>query len=99
MAFVGIEFCTEEVNDSGSLAIVHSQWLTPRKREVLWPPVKTQGNFDKLHYHNYFDMKKGEIPTEKWQIYKIKKVVFTTGKSNITLPLKMMFVIIDFLCL
>jgi len=80
MAFVEVEFCTE-AGDDGSLAIVHSQWLTPRKQEVLWPPVKTQDNFNKL-------LKKRETPTEKWQIYKIKKVLFTTGKTNITFCLK-----------
>lgn len=76
MAFVGIElYADKDSNDSGSLAIVHPLWLTPRKQEVLWPPVKTQHNYDKL-------LKKGEIPNENWETYKIKRVLFTTGKSK-----------------
>lgn len=75
-----------EGNDDNSLAIIHSQWLTPRKGEVLWPPVKTQDNFNKL-------LRKGEHSTEKWNIYKIRKILFITGKqNNINLHINIVFI-------
>lgn len=49
----------------GGLAIVHANWLTPRKKEVFWPPYKEHGRFNRA-------LKKGEeINTNTWDIYGI----------------------------
>lgn len=31
----------------GGLAIVHAKWLTPREKEVFWPPYKEHGKFNR----------------------------------------------------
>ncbi|XP_050502349.1 uncharacterized protein LOC126881809 isoform X3 [Diabrotica virgifera virgifera] len=64
MSFVLIEF---DDKDAGSVAVVHQNWLTPRKKEVFWPPYKTQGLYDKA-------LKKGENCREDWQLFKVKRI-------------------------
>ncbi|RLU23883.1 hypothetical protein DMN91_004091 [Ooceraea biroi] len=43
MSFTGIEFTDDS---GGGVALVSSQWLTPRKQEVFWPPYKFQSQYD-----------------------------------------------------
>jgi len=58
----------------GGLAIVHAKWLTPRKKEVFWPPYKDSGIFKRA-------LKKGEEVNEKtWHIYGIDRSFYETGK-------------------
>lgn len=76
MSFTGIEFTDD---GGGGVALISSQWLTPRKQEVFWPPYKSQSQYDKA-------VKNGVIPEEdgSWTIYKIKRCFFETGKVQIT---------------
>ncbi|CAG9840758.1 unnamed protein product [Diabrotica balteata] len=53
--------------EGGSVAVVHQNWLTPRKKEVYWPPYKTQALYDKA-------VKKGDSCTEDWQIFRVKRI-------------------------
>lgn len=34
-------------NDGANLAVVSTNWLTPRKKEVFWPPYKNNTSFNK----------------------------------------------------
>lgn len=70
MSYVLIEFD----DGGGSVVVVRSTWLTPRKREVFWPPVKDQKTFDKIlestvHAH-----------TATWKLYAVQRCLFQTGK-------------------
>lgn len=68
MAFVGIEFSEE--SGAGVVELVHSSWLTPKKQEVWWPPLKHREAFDKA-------LCKGDLSAEEtWSIYKIKRCFF-----------------------
>lgn len=70
MAFLGVEF----VEDS-SLAVIRSEWLTPRKKEVLWPPFKTQDLYNKA-------LLKGENPENDWIPYAITRTIFECGNNT-----------------
>ncbi|CAG9840545.1 unnamed protein product [Diabrotica balteata] len=50
-----------------SVAVVHQNWLTPRKKEVYLPPYKTQALYDKA-------VKKGDSCTEDWQLFTVKRI-------------------------
>ncbi|XP_025159186.1 uncharacterized protein LOC105185701 isoform X2 [Harpegnathos saltator] len=70
MAYCGIEFHNDDNDNSGEIAIVHVKWLTPRKKNVLWPPYKTISRFNKVLFY-------GEEPNEHtWQLYNIKRKFF-----------------------
>jgi len=71
MSFVIIEF-----DDGGGVAIVRSTWLTPRKREVFWPPTKDQKTFNKI-LENI-----AHADTEKWKLYPILRCLFETDKHK-----------------
>lgn len=58
--------------DDGGLSIVHSQWMTPLKRHVYWPPCVDKLTFNKVLFG-------GETATSKWKIYDIGKVLYETG--------------------
>lgn len=73
--FAIVEFIDKE---GGGLAIVSNQWLTPRKKEVFWPPVKDQQNFTKLLLR-----RPDEVNTETWKLYQIKIVFYETGDYEI----------------
>lgn len=70
MAFVVVEFSEES---GGGVAIVNSCWLTPRKKEAFWPPIKQQNVFDKA-------LKNGDAPQESWETVKIQRVFYETGE-------------------
>lgn len=71
MAFTGVQFADD---DDGTVALVRTSWLTPRKTEVFWPPYKTQEQFNK-------SLKKGDLPSECWTTYKISRIFFDSGKG------------------
>lgn len=72
MAYCGIEFYNNSI-DNGEIAIVHLKWLTPRKKEVLWPPYKMTSRFNKA-------LISGEEPDENsWQLYCVKRLFFECG--------------------
>lgn len=61
--------------DGGGLAIVHTKWITPRKKEVFWPPYKDNVTFMRA-------LKRGEdINENTWQIYGIARNFFESGKN------------------
>lgn len=71
--YVLVEF---EEAEGGGVAIIDKRWLTPRKKEVFWPPVKEQKQFDKiLKCKEYANM-------ETWKIYKILRCFYETGMSK-----------------
>lgn len=66
--------------DGGGVALINSQWLTPRKKEVFWPPVKDTNKFNKL-----LKEKEQSIDTEKWSIYEVQRVFYETGNIGAVL--------------
>lgn len=69
--FAVIEFSPEQ---GGGLSLVNKNWLTPRKKEVFWPPYKEQAQFNK-------SLKKSEeINTETGRLYNVKRIFYETGK-------------------
>lgn len=72
--FVVVEF---EEGSGGGLAIVHSLWLTPRKKEVFWPPYKDNGQYIRA-------LKRGEESTDTWTLYTISRIFYEDGKSVIS---------------
>lgn len=70
--FVGIEF---DEKNGGGVALIHSNWLTPRKREVWWPPFKQQEHYER-------SLKKGESPNENWLLYPVERTFFEEGKFS-----------------
>ena len=75
MAVIGIEFASiDDAEEESSIDLVHYSWLTPRKKEVLWPPYKTSAQFKRA-------LLTGEKPnSETWKLYGIKKILFCDGK-------------------
>ncbi|KAK9754970.1 hypothetical protein QE152_g778 [Popillia japonica] len=57
------------VEDGGGLAVVNSNWLTPRKKQVFWPPVNEQTKFNRY-------LKTESVNTETWILYKIRKIYY-----------------------
>lgn len=69
MAYCGIEFLNSS-GDYDEIAIIHKKWLTPRKKEVLWPPYKITSRFNKA-------LSLGEEPNkDSWQVYDVKRIFF-----------------------
>ncbi|EFN62596.1 hypothetical protein EAG_06404, partial [Camponotus floridanus] len=54
-----------EFDDGGGVAVVRKTWITPRKREVFWPPMKDQKTFNKVLENTLYP------DTEKWKLYSI----------------------------
>lgn len=67
MPYLVIEF------EDGGLAVVSSNWVTPRKREVYWPPVKESKNFEKLLKRNE------EVVVDTWKLHPIQRIFCETG--------------------
>ncbi|KAF5308341.1 hypothetical protein FQR65_LT18224 [Abscondita terminalis] len=56
----------------GSVAAVHTNWFTPLKRNLFWPPYKDQQRFDRALRH-------GEAVDENsWTLYKVQRIFHTT---------------------
>ncbi|KAK5638534.1 hypothetical protein RI129_012829 [Pyrocoelia pectoralis] len=67
--FTVIEF---HKDDGGGLAVVNSQWLTPRKKEVFWPPITNNTKFNKCLIQTEFSHT--TIDTETWKLYSVHKI-------------------------
>ncbi|KAG5877424.1 hypothetical protein JTB14_012908 [Gonioctena quinquepunctata] len=70
--YVVIEF--REISDAGdnSEAIVRKSWLSPRKQDVFWPPIRNQKVFDKtLQSETHEDI-------EKWKLYPVARCLYET---------------------
>lgn len=79
LAFFAVALCEEMYSlvqfkdiDGGTLSIVNTEWLTPRKCEVYWPPVKGTKAFERLLTCS---------PNEKWPLYGVQRVFCETGKN------------------
>ncbi|CAG9762341.1 unnamed protein product [Ceutorhynchus assimilis] len=68
--FAVIEF---KEADGGGLSLVNSQWLTPRKQEVFWPPIKNSSNFSKV-----LRRVEQDIDPDKWKLFGVEKVFYET---------------------
>ncbi|KAF5301232.1 hypothetical protein FQA39_LY10818 [Lamprigera yunnana] len=70
MAFTGIEFSER---GGGGVALICSEWLTPRKRYCFWPPIKSSVQFEKALVKR--------IPTNEqdWTQYEVSRCFFETG--------------------
>ncbi|CAH0547151.1 unnamed protein product [Brassicogethes aeneus] len=65
--YLGIQF--EEQDGPGSIALIINNWLTPRKKEVFWPPYKTQFTFNRA-------LEKKESAQKNWTLYKVSRIFF-----------------------
>lgn len=64
--YVGIEF---DDADGGGIAVISEKWITPKKKEVFWPPYKTQKAFNTA-------LEKRDSPESNWSVYRIKRRFF-----------------------
>nr|CAI5832349.1 unnamed protein product [Callosobruchus analis] len=64
--FVIVEFA----NGDG-LGIVRESWITPRKKEVFWPPCKEPSKFKRL-------LLSSPESTDDWQLYQINRFFYKT---------------------
>lgn len=62
-----VEFTTE-----GSVSVIRTEWITPKKNEVFWPPEKDPSKFEKL-------LTKGKEITSEWKLYDINRKFYATG--------------------
>ncbi|KAF5283539.1 hypothetical protein FQA39_LY17319 [Lamprigera yunnana] len=70
MAFVGVQF-----EDDGTIALISTSWLTPRKTETFWPPHKTQEKY-------VIALMKHEIPEDRWTLFQIKRSFLECGSGS-----------------
>lgn len=69
--FKVVEF--EDSGDGGGLSVIREEWLTPRKKECLWPPFKVASKYNKCLATN-------TVPSDDWTIYPIKRILYETSK-------------------
>lgn len=50
---------------------MRDEWLTPRKKECLWPPFKLMSKCNKC-------LTAGTLPDENWKVYAIKRIFYET---------------------
>lgn len=62
-----VEFATD-----GSVSVVRTEWISPKKREVFWPPEKDPTKFEKL-------LTKGKEITSDWKLFDIARKFYDTG--------------------
>lgn len=67
--FAVVEFSEDE----GGLAVVKSSWLTPRKKNVFWPPIKDTKQFKKTLLCNKDPSK------DSWLLYGISRIFYESG--------------------
>ncbi|XP_063216728.1 uncharacterized protein LOC134527735 isoform X1 [Bacillus rossius redtenbacheri] len=63
-----VEFDTDS---GGGVGIIHSKWLTPRKKECFWPPFKHSQQYNKC-------LSDGQHPCGKWRICALKRKFYIT---------------------
>lgn len=73
--FAVVEF--DEEAAGGGLSVINTKWLTPRKKEVFWPPYKENNQFVRA-------VKRSEdINTETWSVYRLSRIFYETGKHSV----------------
>ncbi|CAG9769353.1 unnamed protein product [Ceutorhynchus assimilis] len=70
-------YCVVQLDETGGegLAVVHTSWLTPLKKEVFWPPIKDSKLYRKA-------LVESEPVESDWTLYGVKKIYFQTGDLN-----------------
>lgn len=64
-------------SEGGGLAIVRQSWITPRKKEVFWPPYKQTQLYTKV-------LKQDEpVNYDTWKCCKIKRFFYETGINKL----------------
>ncbi|KAL1509930.1 hypothetical protein ABEB36_004594 [Hypothenemus hampei] len=62
-------------NCGGGLGVINESWLTPRKKQTFWPPLKNQKLFNKCLAN------KAEAD-ENWPIYDIERHYYRTSEET-----------------
>lgn len=62
--------------EDNALGIVRDSWMTPRKKECLWPPYKIASKFNKC-------LLSQDPPDENWPLYGIKRIMYETGELTL----------------
>lgn len=76
MAFVGVEFVSDNAEETDIIALVHQSWVTPLKKQVWWPPYKTSAQFKKALFIGE------EVKKDIWTLYNIKRTFFAYDDLN-----------------
>jgi hypothetical protein len=63
-----------EFKGSLEVAVVCAKWLTPRKKEVFWPPYKENGIFMRAL------KKQEELDPKIWKLHVVERIFHETGK-------------------
>jgi len=63
-----------EFKGSLEVAVVCAKWLTPRKKEVFWPPYKENGIFMRAL------KKEEELDPKTWELHVVERIFCETGK-------------------
>lgn len=70
--FAVVEF---QSSAGGGVSAVNAKWLTPRKKNVYWPPYKNQNQFNRA-------LKQGEdVNPASWELYPLSRIFHETGKQ------------------
>lgn len=66
--FSVVEFSEE------SVSVVRTEWFTPRKQNVFWPPIIDTHKFDTV-------LRKGKpaVDSETWELNSVKRCFYKTG--------------------
>lgn len=67
-------FAVIEFKEDGGLALVKSAWISPRKKDVFWPPTKDPNQYTKLVRSTEDSI------TEAWKLYEISRIFYQSGE-------------------
>ncbi|XP_031328595.1 uncharacterized protein LOC116176353 isoform X2 [Photinus pyralis] len=62
-----VEFAEES---GGGLAIIRTEWFTPRKQEAFWPPTKQSKTFEKVL------LNEDQVIDNKWKLCFVRRTLF-----------------------
>lgn len=63
-----------EFKGSLEVAVVCAKWLTPRKKEVFWPPYKENRMFMRAF------KKEEELDPKTWELHVVERIFYEIGK-------------------
>lgn len=92
MTFLGVEFVVDSDEELGEIALIHTAWLTPLKKQTWWPPYKTSVKFRKA-------LSIGEEPKDTWSLHNIKRTLFTCGMYNNTMFFMPYIIDLSYICI
>ncbi|KAJ8959279.1 hypothetical protein NQ317_003932 [Molorchus minor] len=73
-SFGSMTYVVAEFDDQygGGVALIHSTWFTPLKKEAFWPPYKEQQRFNKA-------LRFGAVADESnWKLYSVSRIFYET---------------------